>query len=163
MRYIKMTYPDINNGPGCRVTLWLPGCTHKCKGCHNKQLAEYNQGRKFTNDTLDKLGDILSKDYISGITISGGDPLDQSDEILLEIRSLTKWVKRKFNKSVWIYTGYYIGDLNKQQLKTLKYCDFLVDGPFILDKRDVTLPFRGSENQRIINLKNYFENEKDCI
>lgn len=157
MRYIKITYPDINNGPGCRVTLWLPGCTHKCKGCHNKWLADYELGSKFTNDTLEELGEILSKDYISGLTISGGDPLDQSDEILQELMSLMKWVKCNFNKSVWVYTGYYIYELNKQQLKTLKYCDVLVDGPFLIDERDITLPFRGSKNQRIINLKKYFE------
>lgn len=155
MRYLRITCPDMNNGNGCRVTLWLPGCSHKCQGCHNAWTANYNQGYEFTNETLDKLFSILSRKEICGLTLSGGDPLDQSDKMLQEIYLLLKKIKNKFpEKDIWIYTGYYISDLTREYQKMiLSLSDVLVDGPYDYTKRNIMLPFRGSFNQRIWDLK----------
>lgn len=155
MKYLKITSPDIENGPGCRVTLWIPGCTHKCPGCHNAWTADYNIGMEFTQDDFDGLCQILSKPYIKGLTISGGDPLDQDDQTLIDLIQLCYDISLKYpTKDIWLYTGYYKEDLKDKQLELLNYIDVLVDGPFIRPKRDTTLPFRGSTNQRIINLSN---------
>lgn len=154
MKYLRITSPDINNGEGCRVTLWIPGCTHKCKGCHNTWTAAYNQGMLFTEETYEELYDILSKPFISGLTLSGGDPLCQSESVLYDILCLVQRVKKDFpNKTIWVYTGYYYEELNYRQKEILKHCDVLIDGPFIESLRDVSLEFRGSSNQRIIKLK----------
>lgn len=153
MKYLKITSPDIENGPGCRVTLWIPGCTHKCPGCHNAWTADYNQGQEFTKDTFEELCSILDKPYIKGLTISGGDPLDQDDQTLIDLIQLCFDIKLEYpTKDIWLYTGYYKDDLKDKQIELLNYIDVLVDGPFEIDKRDTTLPFRGSSNQRIINL-----------
>lgn len=154
MKYLKITSPDIENGPGCRVTLWIPGCTHKCPGCHNAWTADYELGLEFTQDDFDGLCQILSKPYIKGLTISGGDPLDQNDEVLADLCQLVFDIKEKFpDKDIWLYTGYMIEQLKGIQLDILNYVDVLVDGPFIQEWKDTTLPFRGSLNQRIIDLR----------
>lgn len=156
MRYLAITSPDIENGPGCRVTLWIPGCAHHCPECHTPWTHDYNQGKEFTIDEFDKICELLDKDYIAGLTISGGDPLMQSDETLIDLCQLVYDIKERYpHKPIWVYTGYYLSELKGLQLDVLKYCDVLVEGPFEIDKRDTTLPFRGSSNQRIINLNNY--------
>lgn len=153
MKYLKITSPDINNGVGCRVTLWLPGCGRHCLGCHNQWTWDYNGGQEFTYDEFDEICDILSKDYISGLTISGGDPLMQSEDVLIDLLQLVHDIKLKYpNKTIWIYTGYYTYELKGTQRHILDYCDAIVEGPFELDKRDTTLPFRGSSNQQITHL-----------
>lgn len=153
MKYLDITYPDVNNGEGCRVTLWISGCKHNCKGCHNPHTHDYNTGEVFTEDTYNKLSDILSKPYIKGLTLSGGDPLCQLPPTLLQLHNLVKRIKDEFpDKDIWIYTGYYKENLKPLQLEILKYCDILVDGPYIEELRDITLPFRGSSNQRIHRL-----------
>lgn len=153
MKYLKITSPDIANGPGCRVTLWIPGCTHKCPGCHNAWTADYNQGEEFTKDTFEELCSILDKPYIKGLTISGGDPMDQDEQTLIDLIQLCFEISLEYpTKDIWLYTGYYKDDLKDKQIELLNYIDVLVDGPFEIDKRDTTLPFRGSSNQRIINL-----------
>lgn len=159
MRYLKITTPDINNGTGCRVTLWLPGCPWKCKGCHNEWTHEYNQGKVFDPMTEFDLFYELYKPEISGLTISGGDPLAQSDQTLNELLEFVKRVKNVFkdSKTIWVYTGYKIEELNELQLEILRHCDVLVDGRYDKDLRDITLAFRGSSNQRIINLKDFFQ------
>jgi anaerobic ribonucleoside-triphosphate reductase activating protein len=153
MKYIKITSPDIENGPGCRVTLWIPGCRHYCPGCHNAWTSNYHIGHDFTYDEFDEICRILDKPYISGLTISGGDPLMQSKETLIDLCQLVYDIKQKYpNKTIWLYTGYKYEELEGLQLDVLHYVDVLVDGPFELDKKDTTLAFRGSSNQRIINL-----------
>jgi anaerobic ribonucleoside-triphosphate reductase activating protein len=108
---------------------------------------------EFTQDDFDGLCQILSKPYIKGLTISGGDPLDQNDEVLIDLCQLVFEIKERFpHKDIWLYTGYTIEQLKGIQLDILHYVDVLVDGPFEIDKRDTTLPFRGSSNQRIIDL-----------
>lgn len=160
MKYLKITTPDINNGTGCRVTLWLPGCTHGCIGCHNEWTRNYNQGREFSPEVEFSLYFEIYKDYIAGLTLSGGDPLDQKEETLKELLEFVKRFKSIFkdSKNIWVYTGYKIEDLDDLQLEILRHCDVLVDGRFEKDLKDTTLAFRGSSNQRIIDLKEYFRN-----
>ena len=163
MRYINITSPDINNGTGFRVTLWVAGCSHHCKGCHNPETWNYNQGKKL-KEIKEELFDKLSKSYISGITISGGDPLSQNKLSLLELYFLLRKIKRKFpNKDIWLYTGDVIEDINKDKLKklVLSQCDVLVDGPYKYALRDTSLAFRGSSNQRIIHLDCPYEINHD--
>lgn len=162
MNYIKITYPDINNGAGCRVTLWLSGCTHNCPGCHNSFAKDYTIGQEFDYDVMNEIIDILNKPYIQGLTLSGGDPLDRPKEDFEKLIEFLKTIRYIYGdtKDIWCYTGYYIDELNKYQKNVLKYCDIIVDGPFIISQRDISLPFRGSENQRIINIEQYFNDKK---
>lgn len=153
MYYSGITAPDIANGNGCRVVLWVSGCTHKCKNCHNPETWSFTYGKKFDDKTITEIFKWLDKPYISGLTISGGDPLDRSSYELTEILCLCKTVKERYpDKNIWIYTGYVYESLNDNQKEILEYCDVLVDGPYIESMRDLSLPFRGSTNQRIINL-----------
>lgn len=153
MKYLKITHPDIENGPGCRVTLWIPGCCRKCPGCQNEWTHDYNQGKEFTTDEFDEICRLLERPEIAGLTISGGDPLMQLSDVLVDLCQLTHDIKERFpDKPIWLYTGYYIKDLRENQLDVLHYCDVVVEGPFELDKKDTTLPFRGSSNQKITYL-----------
>ena len=158
MNYCGITAPDIANGTGCRVVLWISGCNHKCKGCHNPKTWDYKYGKKFDEDAKNIIYQWLSKPYIKGLTISGGDPLDRSNDELLEILDLCIYVKTNFpDKDIWIYTGYTYEQLleksNTNILNILLQSDYLVDGPFIKELRDLSIPFRGSTNQRIIDLE----------
>ena len=158
LRILDITAPDINNGNGVRVTLWISGCTHKCKGCHNSWTWNYNQGKIFAEDSdeiLNKLSNWLSRDYVDGLTISGGDPLDQDKNTLFELKQIVNWVKTNFpSKTIWIYTGYTYEELNEYQLAVVENIDVLVDGPYKEELRDIAhCPFRGSTNQRIIYIK----------
>ena len=153
MKYLKITGPDVNNGDGCRITLWLPGCTHKCPGCHNAHTHDYNQGLEFGESTFEELVERLNKSHIQGLTISGGDPLDQSNEVLDDLYSLLYRLRNRLpGKDIWLYTGFYIDKLGPKQIDVVDMCDVVVDGPYIQSKRDISLPFRGSENQTIIKI-----------
>ena len=156
MKILNITSPDVNNGTGFRVTLWIAGCSHHCRGCHNPESWDYNQGnplREVRKDLFDK----LDKSYIQGLTLSGGDPLAQSRKSLLELYFLLRRIKKKFpNKDIWIYSGYTHEEILQDKFKklVLSQCDVLVDGLYRYALRDTSLPFRGSSNQRIIYLKN---------
>lgn len=104
MNISGISYPDVNNGLGCRVTLWVAGCSHHCKGCQNKETWDKKSGRVFSKEDKDKLFEILSKPYIKGLTLSGGDPLDSFNEVL----QLVKEIRDTFGstKDIWLYTGY---------------------------------------------------------
>ena len=152
MKYLSITSPDVNNGKGFRVTLWVAGCSHHCKGCHNPETWAYNQGKKLKEIKKD-LFEKLNKPYISGLTLSGGDPLAQTKWSLLELYFLLKEIKKKFpEQNIWIYSGYTYEEIKSDYFKNLvlSQCDVLVDG-----QRDTSLPFRGSANQRIIYLKEW--------
>lgn len=148
MRFHNITYPDVNNGEGCRVTLWVAGCTHHCKGCHNPQTWSFKSGREFTEDIKNKLYNVLKLPYIKGITLSGGDPLDSFDDIFELVRD----IKNSFNdKDIWLFSGYTLEDIqNSEKNIILEYIDVLVDGEFKEELKDLTLKFRGSSNQRIL-------------
>ena len=156
MKILNITSPDVNNGTGFRVTLWVAGCSHHCRGCHNPESWDYNQGKSLREVRKD-LFDKLDKSYIQGLTLSGGEPLAQSRKSLLELYFLLRRIKKKFpNKDIWIYSGYTHEEILQDKFKklVLSQCDVLVDGLYRYALRDTSLPFRGSSNQRIIYLKN---------
>lgn len=161
MRILSITSPDLSNGIGCRVTVWVAGCSHKCPGCHNQFTWNYNIGDDISEtetaiEIIQAIKDQLDKPYIAGITFSGGDPLDQNTESLNQLLTLIKAIKEDYpEKNIWIYSGDIFENLIKNELKKqiLSYCDILVDGPFVREKQKIGLPFRGSDNQRIIDIK----------
>jgi len=142
---------DINNGKGFGVTLFVQGCPHHCAGCHNPQTWDFNGGNVFTFETMDRLMDIASSDNIVRLTISGGEPFE--NVTLCEV--VASNFKEKYpNKTIWVYSGYTYEQLTNHYDAhfLLDLCDVLVDGPYIKEKRDLSLAFRGSSNQRIIDL-----------
>ena len=153
MKYIKITTPDVNNGEGCRVTLWIPGCNHKCPGCHNEWAQNYFIGQEFTSKTYNTLVKELSKPYIAGLTLSGGDPLFQTDDTLMNLYDLISAIREDVpGKTIWLYTGFVYEELDGWKKRVADKCDVVVDGPFIEAEKDITLPFRGSKNQRILHI-----------
>ena len=172
MNYHNITKDDMLNGPGLRVVLWVAGCEHHCKNCHNQSTWDYNAGKLFTEDTMQELLFELTKPYITHITISGGHPLDPHN--LPEVYKIVKRVKSEFpNKDIWLYTGYTWGQIieidksyedhevnSPSPLDVVKFCDVLVDGAYVDELRDVSLPYRGSSNQRIIDVQKSLEQNK---
>ena len=159
MNYAAIKNCDIANGPGVRVSLFVSGCTHRCKGCFNEIAWDFNYGEPFTRETIDSLLAMLAPAHIKGITILGGEPFEpQNQPGVLE---LLREVKTRYpDKTVWVYSGYLLdrdilsGKLGLWEITSeyLSYVDVLVDGPFILEKKDMMLRFRGSSNQRIIDV-----------
>lgn len=149
MNFHRIESCNLSNGTGWRVVLWVSGCPHHCKGCHNPETWDLNSGKPFTDKHLRKIIEYLDKPYIKGLTLSGGDPLTlENRESILEI---VKTVKNNYsNKDIWLYTGYNYEEI--KDLEIIKYVDVVVDGQFILEERDITLPFRGSKNQNIIEV-----------
>ena len=158
MNYHNITKDDMLNGDGLRVVLWVAGCNHHCQGCQNPQTWDINSGIPFDNTAKLELFAELDKEYIDGITLSGGDPLHPQ---LIFMHCLPafhdteteygKEIKEKYpNKTVWIYTGYTYEQIQEKEL--IKYIDVLVDGPYIKSRGDLHLEYRGSSNQRIIKL-----------
>lgn len=155
MRYHNITKDDMKNGDGLRVVLWTAGCEHKCKGCHNKCTWDKNGGLLFDEYAKREMFSLLNKPYISGLTLSGGDPLliDTRDEIA----QLLSETKNKFpDKTIWVYTGYLWEEV--KDLKLMQNIDVLVDGKFILNLMDNNLKWRGSSNQRVIDVKESIKN-----
>lgn len=151
MRYHNITKDDMNNGDGLRVVLWVAGCSHCCKGCHNPITWDENGGIEFDAEAKQELFEILGRSYISGITFSGGDPLFASNRG--EIGKLVREIDEKFpTKTKWLYTGYLWEDI--QDLDFLDMLDVVVDGKFEIDKLDPKLHWKGSTNQRVIDVKN---------
>ena len=149
MRYHNITKDDMRNGEGLRVVLWVSGCAHACEGCHNPITWGGEGGIPFDKAAEDELFLLLSKDYVSGITFSGGDPLFPPNRS--ETARLAKKVKTHFpEKTIWLYTGYLWEDI--QSLCLIDHIDVLLDGKFEKDKKDTRLPWVGSSNQRIIDV-----------
>lgn len=156
MKIRAITTSDVANGPGFRVVVWVAGCKHNCPGCHNPELQDYNTGYELTTEIKHKIYTELSRPEIQGITFSGGDPLYQTPQVLTEISNLINEIKYKFpDKDIWLYTGFKFEDVINDTYKwrIIDKVDVLVDGPYEEDKRNVMLAFRGSANQRIINIK----------
>lgn len=153
MNYHNITHCDMLNGDGLRVVLWVAGCPHHCKGCQNPITWDIHGGIPFDEAAKNELFEELSQSYCSGITLSGGDPLDDAN--FDTIYNLAKEIKAKFpNKSIWLYTGYTWEEIHYyQRLRILLYIDILVDGPYIEEQRDISLKWRGSKNQRIIDVQ----------
>lgn len=202
MNYHNITYPDMNNGEGLRVVLWLSGCSHKCRGCQNPQTWDANSGILFDEVAKEELFKELDKDYISGLTLTGGDPLFESNldgvlDLVIEVNKRYNtpqdrvYIKDKNNniltsfpdrirlsrpkKTIWLYSGFrwgpimeyessctddfdyieesYWDGINEKRRQIIMQCDVLVDGQYIDLLRDISLPYRGSKNQRLIDVK----------
>ena len=152
MNYSGIINCSIVDGIGFRTTLFISGCKHCCEGCQNKNTWDFNAGRPYTKEVEEILFDRISEDYIKGLTLSGGDPLYSADEVY---KLLVRFRERFGDtKTVWLYTGFTYEYCKEHFSNILDLCDVLVDGTFKCDERDVTLAFRGSRNQRVINLKN---------
>lgn len=149
MRYGKINTVDIANGPGVRVSLFVSGCRNRCKGCFNPETWSFDYGEPYTLWTGEEILDALNPKYIAGLSILGGDPFEP--ENLDTVTDLCRMVKKFFpDKTIWIYTGYLYEDF--KDLEIMEYIDVLVDGPFIECEKDLRLAFRGSKNQRIIDV-----------
>lgn len=153
---------SIVDGPGIRYVIFTQGCPHHCEGCHNPETHDFSSGRVVTTEAL--INNIKNYSYMTGLTISGGEPFAQAAAVLELIKAYKNIFPRK---NILIYTGYTIEELvnrNDQNIiEILSLADFLVDGKFIKSLKDLTLVFRGSSNQRIINLKKTFEEKKIII
>ena len=161
MNYIKVTKNDIANGIGVGCVLWVSGCDIHCKNCHNQSTWDFNSGQLFTEDTMQEILLTLTKPYISRLTLSGGHPLDPHNAP--EVLKIVKRVKMVFpNKDIWIYSGYEWENIIKDETlrEILKYTDVLVDGAYVDELRDISLAFRGSSNQRIIDVPKSLEQNK---
>lgn len=161
MNYHNIKTDDMLNGDGLRVTCWVSGCNMGCFNCYNPQTWDFNSGIPFTDDTMQELLYDLSKPYIKGLTLSGGHPFDPHNAP--KVLEIVKRVKMVFpNKDIWIYSGYVWEDIIKDETlrEILKYTDVLVDGAYVDELRDISLPFRGSSNQRIIDVKKSLEQNK---
>lgn len=142
------------NGDGLRVVLWVAGCGHRCEGCHNPITWDPEGGLPFEGKEKQEIFEELSHDYISGITLSGGDPLYCSN--VDEITILAREIKQNFpEKTIWLYTGFMWEEISS--LEIMKYVDVLVDGKFEIDKKDNLLHWKGSSNQRVIDVQKTIE------
>ena len=149
MNYHNIKHDDMNNGDGIRVTLFVSGCNHHCKGCQNPQTWSVNGGILFDSGALNEICAELDKDYISGLTLSGGDPLHPANrDTITEICKKVKYLYP--HKTIWLYTGYKYEDVC--DLDVMNYIDVLVDGEYIEELRDISLEWIGSSNQRVIRL-----------
>ena len=180
MNYCGLIDTDVANGEGVRVSLFVSGCTHHCKNCFNKKAWDFDYGQEFDEETQNRILKLVEPSYISGLTLLGGEPMEPSNQ-----RALAPFIKKfreKFgsSKNIWCYTGYIFDrDLVKggraftEQTKFLiENFDVMVDGPFVDAMRDITLKFRGSKNQRVIDVQetlkmgeviNYFDQENGQI
>jgi anaerobic ribonucleoside-triphosphate reductase activating protein len=158
MNYSEIKYCDIANGEGVRTTLFVSGCSHHCPGCFNAETWDFDAGEPYTPEVQDKIIESLAPHYIAGLTLLGGEPMEPSNQEGLV--DLVEEVKRVYpDKTIWCFTGDMYEDLLEGGSRHTPYTDrllacidILVDGPFIEDQKDITLRFRGSANQRIIDM-----------
>lgn len=160
MNYAALKKTDIANGTGVRVSLFVSGCRRHCKECFNSETWDFNFGEKFTDDTMTEIIDALSHDYIEGFSLLGGEPFEKENrETVFEI---LKTIREKFpDKTIWCYSGFTFEELLESGAgNILELLDVLVDGAFVVEKKNLSLKFRGSENQRIIDVKKTLESGK---
>lgn len=176
MNYHKIEKTSVANGTGIRVVLWVSGCSLHCKGCHNPETWSLCSGKLFDEEAKRELFEALDKPYIQGITFSGGHPLEP--ENAEEVLRLCKEIKERFpTKDIWLYTGYTFEEICEQYCNyaiwnlfrnsnepniwsNIQYIDVLVDGKFIEEEKDITLLFRGSKNQRLIDIQKTIHSEE---
>lgn len=161
MKYAKIKYNDISNGEGIRTSLFVSGCPHHCKGCFNEIAWDFNYGEEYTIDTILDIYNSVNSKYITGLSILGGEPL--AFENLIDVYSTIAYIKQNTGKSIWLYTGYvWEGIIKNDFIKNsiLPLCDVIVDGPFIEELYSISLKFRGSANQRIIDVQKSLEQNK---
>ena len=160
MNISGIIWEDIANGEGFRQTIFISGCKHQCKGCQNPETWDFNRGIEFNRDIENKIIEKTRKNtLINGITLTGGDPMYYAKELI----PFVKRFKENFpDKDIWLYTGFKWEEIleDEEMTKLAKLCDVIVDEPFILEERDITLPFRGSKNQHIIDCKESFKQKR---
>jgi anaerobic ribonucleoside-triphosphate reductase activating protein len=160
MNYAEIKNVDIANGPGVRISLFVSGCPHHCKGCFNEVTWDFTYGKPYTQETINHILELLKPDYIKGITFLGGEPMTPSNQEAV-LNTMRQIKEHYTNKDIWLYTGYLLDtDIMGKMVDTLphtseilSYIDVLVDGPFIEEQKNLNLQFKGSENQRIIDMK----------
>ena len=158
MIYHKIRKMDISDGPGVRVSIFMQGWTFNCKNCFNPETHDFNGGKEFTEDTINKIIELASYDYIVGLSILGGEPMHPKN--LKSTTELAKRFKEKYpDKTVWAWTG-FLYDLDLKDKEITNYLDVLVDGRFDENLHNPTLKWRGSSNQRVINIKKSKEQNK---
>lgn len=164
MNYADIKNCDVANGPGVRVTLFVSGCTHHCKGCFNPETWDFQYGQAFTQESIDTILKALEPDYIKGFTLLGGEPFEPQNQEAEVV--LLRQIKQKYpEKSIWCFTGYLFDrdilgvmkDRDPYAMEMLSYIDVLVDGEFVEEQKDLSLKFRGSANQRQILVKESLE------
>lgn len=163
MNVAGINFESVVDGEGVRVVVFVSGCLHNCKGCHNPASHSFTAGQPFTQELQDEIIAYIQKTpFISGLTLSGGDPMYSAKEITPFIERLRKDVR---DISVWIYSGFRFEEIleNSEMFDLLKLCDVLVDGEFVLEQRDITLSYKGSRNQRIIDIPKSLSDQKISI
>ena len=151
MNYCGLNKNDIANGEGVRVSLFVSGCRNQCIGCHNPQAGDFSYGQPFTSETEKEIIEALRPPWIQGLSVLGGEPCEEENEkALLPLLKKIWWEMPE--KDIWLFSGYTYEMLRGEEI--LRYVDVLVDGPFLLEQKDISLPFRGSRNQRILHLRN---------
>ncbi len=165
MNYGEIKTTDIANGKGVRVSLFVSGCTHHCKGCFNPETWDFNYGKPYTHDTQNEILSAVSPGYIAGLSLLGGEPFEPENQECL-VKLLRQFKKQFPEKNVWCYTGYRFEELigalpsrarTENTDEMLSYIDILVDGEFEEPKKDISLKFRGSSNQRILDVPKSIE------
>ena len=158
MNFAQIRKYDVANGPGIRTTIFVTGCTHKCHNCFNEEYQDFDFGDPWTQRVTDEIIEDLKLDEVKGLTILGGEPFQNEVDLLQVIRD----IKKEVQKDIWIFSGYTYEEILKYQdkKKLLEECDVLVDGRFVEALKDLNLRFRGSFNQRIIDVKKSLEENK---
>lgn len=157
MYYSKIKFNDVANGPGLRLSLFTSGCTHHCKGCFQPETWNFKNGEPFTLETQKYIIEKSKNKYIAGLSLLGGDPLDNVDGILPLLQEYRKTFAA--TKSIWLWTGYLFEEILKDDLKSevLPFIDVIIDGKFEENLKDITLKYKGSTNQRVIDVKKSVE------
>ena len=150
MRYGQIRRYDVANGPGVRTSFFVTGCSHKCPDCFNQEYQDFSAGQEWTDQETQEIINNLSLEEITGLSILGGEPFQNTEDLFPVVKS----IRQKSKKSIWVYSGYSYEELIREPLRKelLGLCDVLVDGLFLKEKKDLRLLFRGSSNQRIIDL-----------
>lgn len=158
MNFAQIRKYDVANGPGIRTTIFVTGCTHKCPNCFNEEYQDFNFGDPWTRKETDEVIENLKLDEVKGLTILGGEPFQNEVDLLQVLRD----IKKEVQKDIWIFSGYTYEEILKDEdkKKLLEECDVLVDGRFVEALKDLSLRFRGSSNQRIIDIKKSLEANK---
>lgn len=160
MNYAAIKKTDVANGPGVRVSVFVSGCTHGCKGCFNKEAWDFHYGSPYTQEVEEEILELLEPSYIRGLSVLGGEPFEEQNR--LTVLNLLKRTKKRYpHKDIWCYTGYdyekdllaWIAEGRQEVAEMLAHIDVLVDGEFVEEKKNLRLPFRGSENQRLIDVR----------
>lgn len=159
MRYNKIRKMDISDGSGVRISIFMQGCTFKCKNCFNPETHDFKGGTEFTDETIDKVLSLAKPDHIKGLSVLGGEPMHPVN--IDGTMRLVKAFKEKYpNKSVWVWSGFLYDDIMERNKEIFNYIDVLVDGQYDDNLHDPTLKWKGSSNQRVIDVQKSLKNKK---